>query len=237
MTYQFLDFNIGNGRIRLCNVYSAPGRIILAAIPTPLLRGMVYMADLNARHPDLGDIAPAPNRNGPHLLQHIRRYRLTHWDTGCATHSRGGTLDHIRTSRLVASHVRCSSIPVLFPDHIVLSLHYSIPATPASPHTRTRINIPLKYCQTYISYIANLLPTFNLNSPEDLYFSLVNSIHDFYSRYVTRPHITLRTGARVGMFDARVLAAERKATGARVEWSPSADRGRMMAKRNECEVK
>lgn len=61
MTFQLLDVTIGNGRIRLCNVYSSPGKIKLAALPTPSPSGMIYMGDFNARHPDLGDAANAPN--------------------------------------------------------------------------------------------------------------------------------------------------------------------------------
>ncbi|XP_076044779.1 uncharacterized protein LOC143027381 [Oratosquilla oratoria] len=211
MTYQLLEVAIGHDKLRLCNVYSAPGRINLAALPLPTLRGVIYMGDFNARHPDLGDTSPIPNRNGPRLLDYVRRYRLTRWDTGGATHSRGGTLDYIFTSGLVASRVECFPIPVLFSDHIALGLHYTVPATPSSSYARTCIRIPPKYCPTYISYMTTLLPTFNIHSPDELYSSLVKSTHNFYTRYVTRPHLTRSPRPRTTSLNDRVLQAERKA--------------------------
>lgn len=155
-------------------------------LPPPLTCGIVYIGDFNARHPELGDKSPTPNRNGPRLLGYIWRNRLTRWDTGGATHSHGGTLDHILTSGLVASRVKCSSVPVLFSDHIALSFHYSLPATSPSSYTRTCTKIPPKYYPTYISFISSLLPTFNLQCPEELYTSLVKSTHDYYTRYITK---------------------------------------------------
>ena len=211
MTFQLLEVAIGHDKLRLCNVYSAPGRINLAALPLPTLRGVIYMGDFNARHPDLGDTSATPNRSGPRLLDYVRQYRLTRWDTGGATHSRGGTLDHIFTSGLVASRVECFSIPVLFSDHVAIGLHYSIPATPLSSYGRTCIRISPKYCPTYISYMTTLLPTFNSHSPDELYSSLVKSTHDFYTQYVTRPHLARRPGPRTGSLHDRVLHAERKA--------------------------
>lgn len=211
MTFQLLEVAMGHDKLRLCNVYSAPGRMNLAALPLPTLRGAIYMGDFNARHPALGDSSQTPNRNGPRLLAYVRRYGLTRWDTGGATHSRGGTLDHILTSGLVASRVECFSVPVLFSDHVALGLHYSVPATPPSTHARTCIRIPPKYCPTYISYMTTMLPTFNSHSPDELYSSLVKSTHEFYTQYVTRPHLACHPGPRRGTFDDRVLQAERKA--------------------------
>jgi len=180
MTFQLFEVTVGDGKLRLCNVYSAPGVINLPALPTPTDHGIVYMGDFNARHPGLGDISPTPNRNGPPLLNYIRRHHLTHWNTGGATHVRGGTVDHIITYGLVASHVSCSSIPSLFSDHIALGLQYSLPTQTSLPHQRARISIPPKYCPTYVSYITSLLPTFDLLSPENLYNSLVKATHDFF---------------------------------------------------------
>ena len=211
MTFQLLEVAMGCDKLRLCNVYSAPGRINLAALPLPTLRGAIYMGDFNARHPELGDTSHTPNRNGPRLLDYVRCHRLTRWITGGATHSRGGTLDYIFTSGLVASRVECFSVPVLFSDHVALGLRYSVPATPASVHTRTCIRIPPKYCPTYISYMTTLLPTFNSHSPDELYSSLVKSTHEFYAQYVTRPHLARRPGPRAETVDDRVLQAERKA--------------------------
>ena len=79
-----------------------------------MLRGAIYMGDYNAYHPDLGYSFPIQNKNGYSLLDYVRRYRLTSWDIGKATHSVGAALNHIFTSGLVVSHVRCSSILVLF---------------------------------------------------------------------------------------------------------------------------
>ncbi|XP_064120218.1 uncharacterized protein LOC135224825 [Macrobrachium nipponense] len=38
------------------------------------------MGDFNARHPDLGDVSPIPNRSGVPLLNYIHRYHLNRWD-------------------------------------------------------------------------------------------------------------------------------------------------------------
>ncbi len=173
MTFQLFEVTVGDGKLRLCNVYSAPGVINLPALPIPTDRGMIYMGDFNARHPALGDASPTPNRRGLPLLNYIRRYRLTRWDTGGATHARGGTIDHILTSGLVASRVSCHSIPSLFSDHVALSLQYSLSTRPTLPHHRIHISIPPKYCPTYVSYISCLLPTFDFLSPDNLYNSLV----------------------------------------------------------------
>lgn len=117
------------------------------------------MGDFNARYPALGDLPHTPHRNGTRLVEYIRRYRLSLLDTSDPTHSWGGTLDHILTFLPVASHIKCSSIPALFSDHIALALHYSLPVT--SPRrSRTHINIPPKYCPTCVSYMSSLLPTF-----------------------------------------------------------------------------
>jgi len=210
MTFQLFEISVGDGKLRLCNVYSAPGRINLFALPTPTNHGMIYMGDFNARHPALGDHSPTPNRNGLPLLEYIRRHRLTHWPTGGATHTRGGTLDHVITHGLVASNVECFSIPSLFSDHIALGLKYSLQDEPPPSHTRTRIIIPPKYCPNYISYITSLLPTFDMQSPDKLYSSLVSSTHDFHTRYVAKPHVKRRPDALAWTLDQRILQAERK---------------------------
>ncbi|KAG0712241.1 hypothetical protein GWK47_018914 [Chionoecetes opilio] len=101
------EITVGDGRLRLFNVYSAPGRINLSALPTPTNHDMIYIGDFNARHSALGDHSPTPNRNGLPLLEYNRRHRLTHWPTGGAAYARGGTLDHIITFGLVASNVKC----------------------------------------------------------------------------------------------------------------------------------
>lgn len=212
MTFQLLEVAMGHGIVRLCNVYSAPGPINLPALPSPTLQGTIYMGDFNARHPDLGDSTPTPNRNGPRLLDYVKRYGLTRWDTGGATHSRGGTLDHIFTKGLVASRVKCFPIHALFSDHIAIGLHYSVSATPLTTVTRNRITIPPKYCPTYISYMATMLPTSNMQSPDEFYSSLVKYTQEFYTRYVTRPHLPRRQGTHAtGRLEDRVIQAERKA--------------------------
>ena len=214
MTFQLFEVTVGDAKLRLCNVYSAPGVINLPALPTPTDRGMIYMGDFNARHPALGDASPVPNRNGLPLLNYIHRYHLTRWDTGGATHARGGTLDHVLTSGLVASRVSCHSIPSLFSDHIAVSLQYSLPTRPPLLHRRTRISIPPKYCPPYVSYISSLLPTFDFFSPDSLYTSLVKATHDFYNHYVLRPHIQRRPAAHAWTLDHRVAEAERTAADA-----------------------
>lgn len=201
MTFQLFEIKIGNGSIRLCNVYTAPGLINIQALPTPTDCGMIYMGDFNARHPDLGDASPTPNRSGLPLLNYIRRYHLTRWDTGGATHARGGTVDHILTSGLVPSRVSCHPVPSLFSDHVALSLEYSLQTHPVNPHHRTRISIPPKCCPAYISYISYLLPTFDPHCPENLYKSLVKATHDFYELYVTRPHIKQQPVAHAWTLD------------------------------------
>ena len=226
MTFQLFEVIVGDGTLRLCNVYSAPSKINLPALPIPTDRGMIYMGDFNARHPALGDASLTPNRGGPPLLNYIRRYRLTRWDTGGATHARGGTVDHIVTSGLVPSRVNCHSVHSLFSDHVALSLQYSLPAHAEHPYYRTRISIPPKYCPTYISYISRLMPTFDFFSPDNLLNSLVNATHDFYSRYVSRPHIQRRPVAHTWTLDQRIAQAERTATevGLAFQRQPTSDR-------------
>ena len=214
MTFQLFEVTVGDGKLKLCNVYSAPGKINLPVLLVPTDRGMIYMGDFNARHPALGDVFPTPNCSGVLLLSYIHCYRLTRWDTGEATHARGGTLDHILTSGLVASRVSCHSIPFLFSDHIALSLQYSILTRPSLPHHHTRISIPPKYCPTYASHITSLLPTFDFLSPDNLYNSLINVTYDFYSRYIIRPHIQRRPMVHTWTLDNRIAKAERTAADA-----------------------
>lgn len=210
-TYQLLEVTVVTGKTYLCNVYAAPGMLNPTVLPVPMDRSMIYLGDINARHPALGDTVGTINRSGTKLLQYIYRNHLTRWGTVGATHARGGTLDHIITAGLVASRVKCSSIPALFSDHIALNLHYSLPATPTPKYSRSRIVIPPKYCPTYVSYISSLLPTFDLRSPEELYLSLVNSTHDFYTQYVSRPHIKRRPDSHTWTLDDRTKQAERQA--------------------------
>ena len=210
-TYQLFEVTVGPGTVWVCNVYAAPGEIDTASLPPPSVRGTIYVGDFNARHPAFGDISAAPNRNGSRLEEYLRRYRLRRWDTGGATHSRGGTLDHILTHGLVESNVRCSSVPTLFSDHLALAFQYSLPAINAPLHRRLRINIPPKYCPNYISYMSSVSPSFNLTSPDQLYSSLVASTHAFYNRYVRRPHIKRHSETPAWTLDHRIILAERKA--------------------------
>ena len=210
-TYQLLEVTVCGAVIRLCNVYSSPGGLRPDTLPAPSARGMVYMGDFNARHPALGDISGSVNGNGGRLLRYIQRNQLTRWDVAGATHSHGGTLDHVLTCGLVPSQVKCASVPSLFSDHVALSLHYSLPASPPPGHTRTRISVPPKYRPTYITYITNLLPTFDFHCPEKLYSSLVDATHAFYTHYVVKPHVKRRAGACSWTPDARVAQAEGRA--------------------------
>ena len=211
MTFQLFEVEVGGGLLQLCNVYSAPGRLQLDDLPPPTVRGTVYAGDFNARHPELGDRPGASNRPGVLLLSFVRRHHLTRWDTGGATHSRGGTLDHVLTSGLVSSRVRCSSVPALFSDHVALLFHYSLPAVSPPPASRLRIAVPPKYCPTYISYMTRFLPTFACASPDQLYSSLVSATHDFYRLYVLRPHLQRRPAALSWSLDARLQDARDEA--------------------------
>ena len=112
-----------DGVLQLCNVYSAPAKLNPEALPPPTVRGMVYMGDFNAWHPDLCDLSGSHNRNGVRLLSYLHRHYLTRWDTGGATHFHGDTLDHVLTSGLMASRVLCSSVPAVFSDHVALRFH------------------------------------------------------------------------------------------------------------------
>ena len=103
-----------------------------------LLRGSVYLGDFNARHPAIGDHSRL-NRNGGCLMSYIRNHNLTRWGTGGATHSRGGTLDHILTVGLVTSCINFCSVPELFSDHIALKFSYSLPTVNATSVFRLRI--------------------------------------------------------------------------------------------------
>lgn len=211
MTFQLFDITVSVGKLQICNVYSAPGRIIFTDLPHSASHGMIYMGDFNARHPNLGDASPNPNRYGLPLVQYIRRHNITHWPVGGTTHIRGGTLDHIITHGLVALQVKRSSITSLFSDHIALSLKYTVPrSAPSPPHTRLRITIPPKYCPTYVAYISRILLICNTHTPENLYSSLVTLTHDFYTRYVMRPHIKSRYNAQHWTLERRILQAERK---------------------------
>lgn len=89
MTFQLFEITMGDGKLRLCSVYFAPGRVNLPALPTVTSPGMVYMGDFNARYPALGDVSPTPNRSGLPLLEYMRRHRLTHWPMGRHAYPRG----------------------------------------------------------------------------------------------------------------------------------------------------
>ena len=106
------------------------------------------MGDLNARHPDLHDLPSSHNRNGVHLLFYLHRHCLTRWDIESATHSLGGTLDHILIYGLIASRVLCSSVPALFSDHVALRLHYFLPDNLTILVTRSRVVVLPEYCHT-----------------------------------------------------------------------------------------
>jgi len=55
--------------------------------------------------------------------------------------------------------------------------------------------------------MSTLLPTFDLESPEKLYSSLVSSTHDFFTRYVIKSH----SKALSWTLDSCIIQAERKA--------------------------
>ena len=160
VTSQLFEVPVGDGKLRLCIVYSVPGKINLPAFPTAPFHGMIYMRDFNGRHPALGDVSPSPNSSGLPLLEYIRRHHLTHWPKGGDT---------------------CSSMQALFCDHVALGLQYFLPSGPSLPQTRLRITISPKYFSNYVSYISSLQSTFDLQSPDDLYSSLVDSTHKFYT--------------------------------------------------------
>ncbi|KAK3878768.1 hypothetical protein Pcinc_016579 [Petrolisthes cinctipes] len=208
MTFQLFKILPGNGVLQPCNVYSAPARLTLEAFPSPTVRGMVYMGDFYARHSDLGDGSGSINRNGVRLLSYIRKHHLTRWDTGGATHCRGGTLDYILSSGLIASQVLCSSVPDLFSDHITLRFHYSLPAGLSGSATRLRIAEPPIYCPIYILFMAHVLSTLDISSAEQLYSALVSATQDFYRLYVSRPHLQDHLTAHSWMLDARIQEAK-----------------------------
>lgn len=118
------------------------------------------MGDFIARHSALGDLAGIITHNRTQLQNQINQ--LIHWDFAVASYTRGGTLDHILTSGFVTFQVRCSAIPVFSSDHIALSVHYNLPTTPSPVHNRICIAVPPKYYSTYISYMTNLLPSFDV---------------------------------------------------------------------------
>ena len=210
-TFQLFEVEVGGGLLQLCNVYSAPARLQLAALPPPTVRGTVYAGDFNARHHALGDRSGTSNRSGVLLLSYIHRHHLTRWDTGGATHSRGGTLDHVLTAGLISCRVQCSSVPVLFSDHVALRFRYSLPAVSIPPVSRLRITVPPKYCPTYISYMTRVLPSFDCADADQLYTSLVSATHDFFRLYVSRPHLRRRPAALSWTLDARLQDARDEA--------------------------
>ena len=84
LTFQLLQVALlGRGKIRVCNVYSAPGRRTSLAALRCVVPSIWETIPIAARHPDLGDSSPIPNRNGSRLLDDVRRYPLTRcWDIG-----------------------------------------------------------------------------------------------------------------------------------------------------------
>lgn len=71
-TYQLFEVIVGDGKIRMCNVYCVPGGLQTTLLPPPAAHGMMYLGDFNARHPELGDASPIGKRSGRNLLQYIR---------------------------------------------------------------------------------------------------------------------------------------------------------------------
>lgn len=87
MTFQLFEVTLEDGKLQLCNAYSARARLSVQGLPSPTVRGVIYMGDFNARHPELGDRPGTINRNGLRLLSYLRSHCLTRWDTGGATDS------------------------------------------------------------------------------------------------------------------------------------------------------
>ena len=100
---------------------------------------------------------------------------------------------------------------IFFYDHMTLKIYYTLPPAQDTFHTRSRINIPPKFCPTYIAYMTALLPTFSVDSPEELYSSLVHATHAFYLHYVSRPHIKQQTRSHAWTLDGRLCEAEQAA--------------------------
>ena len=73
-------------------------------------------------------------------------------------------------SRLTSTKL---SAKLLFSDHVTFGLCYTFPPTPSTIQANTCIKTPPRYCPTYISYMATMLPTFNIHSLDELYSSLV----------------------------------------------------------------
>ena len=76
-TFQLFEVAAGAGKIWLCNVYVAPGKIDTGILPPPSVHSTVYMGDFNARHPALGDVSLTPNRNGTRLEEWLHHCWLT----------------------------------------------------------------------------------------------------------------------------------------------------------------
>ncbi|MPC65203.1 hypothetical protein E2C01_059334 [Portunus trituberculatus] len=54
-TFQLFEVAAGNGKLRICHVYSAPGKLQVNVLPPPTDQGMIHIGDFNARHTELGD--------------------------------------------------------------------------------------------------------------------------------------------------------------------------------------
>ena len=133
---------------------------------------------------------------------------LAHWGQHAYPRSHARPHHHCWLGGL-ASHF--FSIQALFSDHVALGVQYSLPSGPSLPQTRLRITILPKYCSNYVSCISSLQSTYDLQSPDNLYFSLVDSTHKFYTLYVTRPHVRRHLEAHVLNLGQRILLEDRKA--------------------------
>jgi len=67
------------------------------ALPSPMDHSIIYMGAFNARHSALGGRSNTVSYSGTQVTKFIQHNHLTRWDTGGATHSGGGTFDHILT--------------------------------------------------------------------------------------------------------------------------------------------
>lgn len=103
ITFHLFDAQTEDGVHQLNNTYSASAALIPLALSPPTARGVVYMGDFNAQHPDFGDCFGSYNR----LLSSIDMHQLMRWDTGGATHSMGryNDLYIILTFGLITSQI------------------------------------------------------------------------------------------------------------------------------------
>lgn len=138
---------MGDGKLHLCNVYSAPGRINLPALPTVTSLSMIYIGDFNAWHPSVGDLSLVLNCSGLPLLQYMCCYCLTYCLTiGGATHIRRGMINNIIMAGLVGLHVKCVCIQTLLRPRCswpsVLSTYWTLPSSLLPLHHHTSRILP-----------------------------------------------------------------------------------------------